>query len=303
VLKLFGKKVVYYGHYPDMLFCNKRKSLLMKSYRFFMDYYEELCLYMADLFLTNSNYTKSKFDTAFKILPKYKVSPNVLHPPLDCNKLRETPEDLEFLNIIKKPFFISFNRYERAKEHETAIKAFAKFKEASPNTDHSLIIAGGFESQIKHIESVPYFQELVDLATRLGLTENQDIFFFKDVNDSQRTTLLRHATCVLYPPRFEHFGIIPTEAMCLGTPVIACNNAGPKESVNDGETGFLLPSVPAMWAEKLGVLANDEKLREKMSRAGMEHVEKKFGLKSFGNQANEYILNMMASGKAKMHKN
>jgi len=136
---------------------------------------------------------------------------------------------------------------QRAKEHETAITAFAKFKEASPNTDHSLIIAGGFESQIKHIESVPYFQELVGLATRLGLTENQDIFFFKDVNDSQRTTLLRHATCVLYPPRFEHFGIISTEAMCLamclGTPVIACNNAGPKESVSDGETGFLLPAV------------------------------------------------------------
>lgn len=299
VLKLFGKKVVYYGHYPDLLFCKNRKGFFMKAYRLFLDYYEEVCLYLADLLLTNSNYTKNKFETAFKHLPRYNTNINVLYPPLDNNKLLKISPDPKFLRAIHKPFFISFNRYERAKEHETAIKAFSIYKEANPNNEHALIIAGGFESQIKEIESVPYLKELIELAAKLGLQENKDLFFFKDVNDTHRVTLLKNAICLLYTPRFEHFGIIPTEAMCLGTPVIACNNAGPKESIVDGETGFLLQPNPEDWAEKMSILANEIEVRQRMSTQGPQHVKRMFGLESFGNRANDYILAMLNNNKMK----
>jgi alpha-1,3/alpha-1,6-mannosyltransferase len=45
---------------------------------------------------------------------------------------------------------------------------------------------------------------------------------------------------LLYTPANEHFGIVPIEAMHLGCVVIACNSGGPLESIEDGETGFLL---------------------------------------------------------------
>lgn len=40
----------------------------------------------------------------------------------------------------------------------------------------------------------------------------------------ERSSLLRTASCVLYTPSREHFGIVPVEAMCSGAPVIAVNS-------------------------------------------------------------------------------
>ena len=38
----------------------------------------------------------------------------------------------------------------------------------------------------------------------------------------------------------EHFGIVPLEAMSVGTPVIAVDSGGPKETVENEETGFFM---------------------------------------------------------------
>jgi alpha-1,3/alpha-1,6-mannosyltransferase len=42
---------------------------------------------------------------------------------------------------------------------------------------------------------------------------------------------LNNAIAVLYTPSNEHFGIVPVESMFMKTPVLACNNGGPLESV------------------------------------------------------------------------
>jgi len=55
----------------------------------------------------------------------------------------------------------------------------------------------------------------------------------------------------LYTPPNEHFGIGPLEAMINGVPAIGINNGGPKETIADGETGYLLDTAPKSWAEKL----------------------------------------------------
>lgn len=43
-------------------------------------------------------------------------------------------------------------------------------------------------------------------------------------NSDARADLLRTASCVLYTPSNEHFGIVPVEAMCCGAPVVAVNS-------------------------------------------------------------------------------
>lgn len=59
--------------------------------------------------------------------------------------------------------------------------------------------------------------------------------------------MIINAIAILYTPENEHFGIVPIEAMYMVNyiyikkkPVIASNSGGPKESIIDGKTGFLL---------------------------------------------------------------
>ncbi len=50
--------------------------------------------------------------------------------------------------------------------------------------------------------------------------------------------------------REEDFGVTPVEAMAAGTPVIAFNGGGFKESVVDGKTGILVNNTDEKTLEK-----------------------------------------------------
>uniref|UniRef100_A0A183GJX2 Glycos_transf_1 domain-containing protein n=1 Tax=Heligmosomoides polygyrus TaxID=6339 RepID=A0A183GJX2_HELPZ len=75
--------------------------------------------------------------------------------------------------------------------------------------------------------------------------------------------LLRNSRAVLYTPHNEHFGIVPVEAMYLGTPVIAVNSGGPKESIAHGRTGFLAEQKPEEFAKHMMTLMRNAELRRK----------------------------------------
>jgi len=60
------------------------------------------------------------------------------------------------------------------------------------------------------------------------------------ISDKKREKLFSEALGFLALARDEDFGITPVEAMAAGTPVIAFNGGGFKESVVDGETGVLI---------------------------------------------------------------
>lgn len=70
------------------------------------------------------------------------------------------------------------------------------------------------------------------------------------------------------PSRQESFGMVILEAQCSNLPIVAFNCPyGPNELILDGENGFLIEpySVDEM-ANKIEILINDSKLREKMSK-------------------------------------
>lgn len=60
-----------------------------------------------------------------------------------------------------------------------------------------------------------------------------------------KSLLIAASTSLIYTPAFEHFGIVPIEAMFLGRPVIAIDAGGPRETIVDGKTGFLCPIPPS----------------------------------------------------------
>lgn len=102
------------------------------------------------------------------------------------------------------------------------------------------------------MENKQVLEELRFYSASKGLKENKDvslnftndqriilifqIIFLKSIPTDLRWGLLFHSQAVLYTPANEHFGIVPVEAMAIGTPVIARRSGGPMESIADGKT-------------------------------------------------------------------
>ena len=281
LLKLVAKRVVFYGHFPDMLLCTDRKTHLKKAYRFAFDSLEKITTKTADVILVNSKFTAEVFSQNFEIPLSRLV---VLYPPVDVETIKihkqcDLRQDLR--ESITNDYFLSLNRYERKKNVELCIKAYASLFSAVENRP-ALVIAGGYDDRIP--ENVEYFGELRQLAADLGV----DPVFLKSVNDDLRLSLLSGALALCYTPSNEHFGIVPVEAMACGTPVIALNSGGPRETVENGKTGYLVGEDTGCFAEAMGSVWRTP---DQFDKAYMrDRVSDLFGLEGFAERLNSVIV-------------
>jgi len=106
-----------------------------------------------------------------------------------------------------------------------------------------------------------------ELAHGLG----SRITFIPRCSDDDLAAWYRHAIALVYPSRYEGFGMPPLEAMQLGCPVLASNASSLPEVV--GDAGLLLdPSQSDDWVSAIGQLVADPTLRHKLSAAGQRRA-------------------------------
>ncbi|KAL3508778.1 hypothetical protein ACH5RR_028179 [Cinchona calisaya] len=291
VLKLMkSTKVVFYCHFPDLLLA-QHTTVLRRIYRTPIDLIEEKTTGMADLILVNSKFTASTFARTFKGLDGKGIRPAVLYPAVNLDQFKDP-------NAIKLNF-LSINRFERKKNIELAISAFAMLHTLAQDVlqgavvaDTSLTIAGGYDKRLR--ENVDYLEELRNLAEREGVSDR--VNFITSCSTSERNALLSGCLCVLYTPRDEHFGIVPLEAMASSKPVIACNSGGPVETIKDGVTGFLCDPSPRDFSLAMAKLIGEPKMAETMGKEARLHVAKSFSTKIFGKHLHQYLVDV-AKGK------
>lgn len=272
-------KVVFYCHFPDLLLA-KHTTLLRKIYRTPIDFVEEKTTGMADLILVNSKFTASTFASTFKHLDAGGVRPSVLYPAVNVDQFAEAH--------ASKMNFLSINRFERKKNIDLAISAFARLltREENNAKDVTLTIAGGYDNRLR--ENVEYLKELKLLAQREGVADQ--VNFITSCSTSERNILLSQCLCVLYTPQDEHFGIVPLEAMAAYKPVIACNSGGPTETIKHEVTGFLCDPTPHEFSLAMEKFIQNPKLAEKMGEEARQHVLESFSTEVFGQHLNQYIL-------------
>ena len=69
------------------------------------------------------------------------------------------------------------------------------------------------------------------------------------------------------------------EAAAIGRPIITCDSVGCRDTVIDGETGYLVPKKDSKAvAEKLDILFNDNELRKTMGIKSRKYAEEKFSI-------------------------
>jgi len=94
-----------------------------------------------------------------------------------------------------------------------------------------------------------------------------------EIPHEQKVDLLGKARAVLFPIDWEEpFGLVMTEAMACGTPVIATPRGAVPEVVVDGETGFIVPVEGYAEAAAEALL----RLGEIDPKACRRHVEERF---------------------------
>jgi glycosyltransferase involved in cell wall biosynthesis len=96
------------------------------------------------------------------------------------------------------------------------------------------------------------------------------------------------------PTYREGFGEVNLEAQAMRLPVVSTNVIGPRESVMDGLSGFLVQprSVEAVY-KALQKLVLDKNLREQMGMRGSEHVRQKFDRKEMINAVVRHRLSLL----------
>ena len=126
--------------------------------------------------------------------------------------------------------------------------------------------------QVRIVGEGPESVRLRTLTTSLGLAGV--VTFLGEISRSALAVEYVSADCFCLPTIQEGFGLVFTEAMAAGLPVVACRAAAVPEVVVDGGTGLLVsPRDPEELAKAMETLLTNAALRAELSAAGRRRVE------------------------------
>ncbi len=154
-----------------------------------------------DHFIANSNFV------AERIKRIYKRDATVIHPPVDADFFSNCNGD------EKEDYFMFAGQLNYYKRADIAVKAFNR------NGLRLKIVGDGEE-----------YYSLKRMA-------KANIEFVGKANHMQLKDLYSKSQALIFP-NIEDFGMIPVECMATGTPVIAYNAGGARETVINGKTGL-----------------------------------------------------------------
>ena len=123
------------------------------------------------------------------------------------------------------PVFSYLGRLKRYKGVDIVIRAFAEA--ALPDSTLEVAGAGDYRPALERLASS------LDLGRRAR--------FLGRISEDDKVSLLRRSWALAFASPKEGWGITNLEAAACGTPVVASNSPGIRESVRDGQTGFLVP--------------------------------------------------------------
>jgi glycosyltransferase involved in cell wall biosynthesis len=98
------------------------------------------------------------------------------------------------------------------------------------------------------------------------------------IPEEEKIRLYAQSDVLVFPSRYEGFGLPPLEAMACRVPIVATNIPVLDESITNGENGLLVPrNDPAALAAAIERVLTDEPLRQALIASGRQRVARDYG--------------------------
>jgi len=243
--------LAYYSHLNARAFF-KELFFPLAAVAFFMEQVLMPLIYRKERFVAVSP------STSFELQQLGIKSENIFFVPDGLNPGAYKP--IPFKN--KKPNqLLVLDRLKRYKGIHHAIRAMKIIVEEMPDTKMYIAGRGDYEKKLKK------------MTKRLGLDKN--IIFLGYVSDKKKIKLLQESSLLIHSSFKEGRGINVIEANACGTPAVASNVAGLRDSVLHMKTGFLAPygDANALGKVVLGLLKNDD-LRRRLGENAIINARK-----------------------------
>lgn len=225
-------------------------------------------LKQVDLVITDSRSSRRDLEKHYR-LPKEKIA--VVYPGVDpIFKVRErsgrlTPKfkDLSGQGIdLPEPFILFVGTLEPRKNIRRLLLAFNELKKMGRPEALVVVGARGWGQDWPKLLAETVEEKYQAQVISLGYVLEDDL-----------VDLYNRAAVFVYPSLYEGFGFPVLEAMACGTPVITSNVSSLPELA--GEAALLVNAANVRdISEKIGLVLDDPKLRDRLKQAGLAQVKK-----------------------------
>jgi glycosyltransferase involved in cell wall biosynthesis len=225
----------------------------------------KLAVRAASRLLTVSEFSKREIMEVYKV-PAERITVTPL--AYDPAKYRpDLPEDHKAAVLEKyrlsRPFFIYVGRLEEKKNITNLLHAFSIFKGWRGTGDPvKLLLIGkpgfGFEKIKAEIKK----RQLETHLLMPGYVPEEEI-----------PALMASADALLFPSRYEGFGLPILQAQACGTPVVTSNVASMPETAGAGAV-FVQPEEPEDIALGMKKLMDESSYRDRLRLAGFENLRR-----------------------------
>jgi len=172
------------------------------------------------------------------------ITSQVLYPPAPVRRYRTS---------AYQNFIFAVSRLDRLKRLDLLIDAFTMVK----NRGIRCLIAGEGKDRNKLLQKIKE-KGLAGRVRLLGVVDDKTLIDY-------------YARCrgVYFAPFNEDYGLVTLEAFSSRKPVLTCEDSGgPAELVQDEASGFVVPPVPAMIADRIDLMGEDPSLCQRMGEKG-----------------------------------